>query len=154
MSATVLLKDIVDALDMQFDEMRSFLDLETGQVHTVSRDEMRAVEESDEDEEGEEDEDEETKLLKRIVWMDESILELPDKFEVNEWSIMEDFSLSVTSNRIRDDLLTAIAGKGAFRYFKDTIRRHRIEQEWYAFRDEALREIAKDWCEENHVPWR
>jgi hypothetical protein len=152
MPATVLLKDIVGALEIQFDEMRSFVDLETGQVHTVSRDEMRAAEESGEDEDDEEDE--ETKLLKRIVWMDESILELPDKFEVNEWSIMEDFSLSVTSNRIRDDLLRAIEGKGAFRYFKDTIRRHGIEKEWYAFRDQALREIAKDWCEENHIPWR
>ena len=102
MSATVLLTDIVDALQVQFDEMRSFLDLETGKVHTVSRDEMRAVEESDEgdqEEPGSED-DEESALLKRIVWLDESILELPD----------------------------TIRGSGVFRYFKDTIRRHTVSR--------------------------
>ena len=36
MPATVRLNDIVDALEMQFDESSSFLDLDTGQVETVS----------------------------------------------------------------------------------------------------------------------
>jgi hypothetical protein len=36
MPPTVLLKDIVDALEMQFDEYSSYLDLDTGKVETVS----------------------------------------------------------------------------------------------------------------------
>src|ERR1019366_4521885 len=36
MSATVLLKDIVDALEMVSDEFLSFLDLDTGEVETVN----------------------------------------------------------------------------------------------------------------------
>ena len=38
MSATVLLKDIIDALEMQFEESSSFLDLDTGRVETVPND--------------------------------------------------------------------------------------------------------------------
>jgi hypothetical protein len=67
---------------------------------------------------------------------------------------MRDFADSVESGRIREDLRNAIHGAGAFRYFKDTLRRHRIEKDWFAFRDEALAQIARDWCEENHIAWR
>ena len=36
MPATVRLKDIIDVLEMQFDESSAFLDLDSGQVETVS----------------------------------------------------------------------------------------------------------------------
>jgi hypothetical protein len=29
-----------------------------------------------------------------------------------------------------------------------------MESAWFAFRAEALAEMARDWCEENHVEWR
>jgi len=51
MAATVRLSDIVDALEMQFDESSSFLDRDTGQVETVSHELLGAAEESGEDEE-------------------------------------------------------------------------------------------------------
>jgi hypothetical protein len=66
---------------------------------------------------------------------------------------MQDFSCSVESDRIREDLLHAIHGAGAFRNFKDKLRRHCIESAWFAFRVEALRQIARNWCEENHIAW-
>ena len=156
MSATVLLKDIVDALEMQSDTLLSFVDLDTGQVETVSRDLLSEAEEAD-DEEEELDVPEwqqpEWELAKRIVFSDRFV-KLPDNFQVHEWSIMEDFANSVSSERISEDLLNAIHGSGAFRYFKDTIRRYRMEKAWFAFRSEALEEIARDWCEENEVAWR
>src|SRR5881409_2871914 len=46
MSATVLLRDIVDALEMQLDESSSFLDLDTGRVETVSNDLLGQADES------------------------------------------------------------------------------------------------------------
>jgi len=52
MRTTVLLKDIVDALEMQFDESSSFLDLDTGQVETVSHDLLGEAEETGEEEPG------------------------------------------------------------------------------------------------------
>ena len=43
-------------------------------------------------------------------------------------------------------------GAGAFRHFKSAVRRLRIEQEWFRFRESALEEIAKAWLEENGIP--
>jgi hypothetical protein len=58
------------------------------------------------------------------------------------------------SDDIRDQLSRAIHGAGAFRNFKDTVRRVGIESAWFAFRAEALREIALGWCEENQIAWK
>jgi hypothetical protein len=117
MPATVRLKDIVDALEMQFDESSAFLDLDTGQVETVSHDLLREAEDS-----GDEEPDlptwqnKEWEIAKRIVSTDR-FHELPTKFEVHEWAIMQNFSRSVESDSIREDLLNAIHGPGAFRNF-------------------------------------
>ena len=67
---------------------------------------------------------------------------------------MNDFSRSVESGGIREDLLNAIHRAGAFRNFKDSVRRHNIESAWFAFRAKALRQIAISWCEENGIAWK
>jgi hypothetical protein len=125
MSATVRLNDIVEALEMQFDEFLSFLDLDTGKVETVSQEALSEAEEPTGDEDLDLPDDEESELAKRIV-SSRRFLDLPSKFDVHEWAIMEDFSHSVKSDRIREDLLHAIHGAGAFRNFKihRSARRH------------------------------
>jgi hypothetical protein len=154
MPATVRLNDIVDALDMQFDESSSFLDLDSGHVETISHDLLREAEESGDDEEPDLPalQKQEWEIARRIV-SSGRFKELPTKFEVHEWEIMQDFSHSVEPDRIREDLLHAIHGAGAFWNFKDTLRRHGIESAWFAFRAEALKQIAVNWCEANHIVW-
>ena len=150
-AVTVQIKDIVEALLLQFDEMLSFLDLETGNVHTFMRDEIHAAEESDEDVE-DDPEDEEWNLVQRATFLDRMV-RLPDKAEVNEWSIMERFSEDVHDDDLREELLGAIRGKGAFRYFNDTVQRYDLEKDWYEFRDDSLREIAIRWCNAHRIAW-
>jgi hypothetical protein len=153
MPATVRLNDIVDALEMQFDESSSFLDLDTGQVETVSHVLLREAEETgDEEPDLPAWQEHEWEIAKRIVSTDR-FQKLPTKFEVHEWAIMQDFSRSVEPESISEDLLNAIHGPGAFRNFKDTLRRHGIEKAWFAFRTEALRQIALSWCKENQIVW-
>jgi hypothetical protein len=153
MPATARLNDIVEALEIQFDESLSFLDRDTGQVETASKELMSEAEEpGDEDLDLPEWQEQEWELAKQIVASDR-FLRLPTKFDIHEWSIMEDFSQSVKSDKIRADLLHAIHGAGAFRNFKYIIRRDGIEKAWFAFRTEALRKIAIDWCEENEIAW-
>jgi Uncharacterised protein family (UPF0158) len=153
MSATVRLNDIVDALEMQSDESSSFLDCDTGQVATVSHDLLREAEESGDEEPGlPEWQKQELEIAKRIVSTDR-FQELPTKFDIHEWAIMQDFSRSVESDSVREDLVHAIHGAGTFRNFKDTLRRHGIESAWFAFRTEALKQIAQTWCEENNIVW-
>jgi hypothetical protein len=67
---------------------------------------------------------------------------------------MQGFSHSLESDRIREDLLRAIHRAGAFRNFRDAVRRHSIELDWFAFRAKALKQIALNWCEEHQIAWK
>src|SRR5204862_5219252 len=97
MPTTVHLNDIIDVLEMQFDDFSSFLDRETGQVATVSHFLLREAQKS-----GDEKldlpawQEQEWEIAKRIISTDR-FLELPTKVEVHEWEIMQDFSHSVES---------------------------------------------------------
>jgi len=140
MPVTVRLKEIIDALEIQLEESSSFLDPDTGHVETVSNELLREANELlREAEETNEEPDlpvwqkQEWQVARRIVSTGR-FLELPSKFEVHEWAIMQDFSGSVESDTVRGDLVAAIHGRGAFGRFKDALRRHGIEAAWYAYR--------------------
>src|SRR5438093_9173263 len=137
---TVNIKDIVDALEMQFDEYDNYLDTETGEVYPVSHDALSRAEEPDPEDDPPDEKDPEYATAVLIVETDR-FLQLPTKWDVNEWEIMDDFSRAVEDTRIRQELLSAIRGAGAFRYFRDVIHRHGIQQDWYAFRTQALTDI-------------
>jgi len=157
MPATVLLKDIVETLEIQFDERPSFVDLDTGQVETVAQDLLRDAEDAESEDEELDipawQEDEWT-TAKRIVFHFDRFKKLPPKHDVHEWDIMRQFADSVQNPEIAGELADAIHGAGAFRMFKSVLRRHKIEQSWYAFRHEALEEIARDWCKDHGIPWK
>ena len=78
---------------------------------------------------------------------------LPSQFDINEYEIMEEFCEQINISGIRNELLRAISGRGAFRRFKDTIIHYNIERDWYAFRDAAYIKIAIEWCEEHHIAY-
>lgn len=152
MPATVLVDDILDALEMQSDESSSFLDLDTGEVETVSRDLLRDAEQSDEEPDLPAWQKVEWEIAKRIVSTGR-FRKLPSKFDVHEWAIMDEFSRSLNDEKVRENLLDAIHSAGAFRNFKSVLRRHRVEARWFAFRAEALKKIAVEWCDEHHIVW-
>ena len=119
---------------MQLDEAPSYLDLDVGQVVTVSENLLREAEEPGDEEPDLPDwQKDEWGIAKRIVSTGR-FRPLPTKFDVHEWGIMQEFSRSVESEEIGDELSRAIHGAGAFRNFKDTVRRRGIESEWFAFR--------------------
>jgi hypothetical protein len=142
-TVTVRPKDIVFALEMQSDESSSFLNLDTDKVETVSD---HLLHRADESVDVEPDlpawKEQEWEVAKEIVSTDR-FRQLPTKFEVHEWAIMRDFSYSVPADTIREKLLNAIHGGGAFRHFKEALRQYRMEPIWFALREEALMEIAR-----------
>jgi hypothetical protein len=153
MPAPACLDDIIEALELQMDDASSFLDRETGMVETVSGELLREAEYGDGEPPHFPDwQKQEWEVAKQIVSSDR-FLSLPTKFDVHEWEIMQDFSRSVKSDRIGENLLQGLHSAGAFRHFKETVRRSGLETAWYAFRAEALRQIAINWCEENQIAW-
>jgi Uncharacterised protein family (UPF0158) len=152
MTVQVKLQDILEGMDFQSDEQSSFLNLTTGEVVSVTDEEFRAAENDVPLEDFPEWQHDAIRIAKDIIETD-SYLQLPDRFEINEYHIVERFCLSVDDEDIRDDLCNAIRGRGAFRYFKDRIQAYGIAEEWYRYRDEALREIAMAWCEAHSLQY-
>ena len=151
MPAAVLLQDIVHAMDVPDSEWESFLNRETGETVTVSDEDRRALEEATDDLP-----EWQREILPKIREAVESdrYLQLPDQFEIDEWSIMERFARSRQNPEIAEELLDAIHGAGAFRLFRNTIDRLGIEKDWYRFRDESLKSIARDWLAGHGIPYK
>lgn len=93
------------------------------------------------------------KLAQQILDQPDNFIELPSKFAIHEYEIMERFCLSVEDEAISNTLYQAIKGRGAFRRFKDNIHRYQLAEAWYKYRDEALAEIAKSWCEQHRISY-
>jgi len=90
---------------------------------------------------------------KRVLSSDD-YLEIPSKFDIHEYEIMERFCLSIPDVEISDDLLRKIRGSGAFHRFKNAIYRYGIEKDWFKFRDEAYSDIAISWLESKGLSYK
>jgi hypothetical protein len=152
MAAVISLREVVDALEEQADESASYLDLDTGEIVLVTNEEVRVVEEGSGDEAPEWQQDGLPRV--REVLGSTRFVRLPSKFDVHEWDIMRQFSAAQEDGRVRDELSNAIHGSGAFRMFKSTLRHFNLEDSWYQFRAHALEQIARDWLEAHHLPYK
>jgi uncharacterized protein UPF0158 len=152
MTVQVKLQDILEGMDFQSDAQSAFLNLTTGEVVSITDEELRAAEHDAPLEDFPDWQHDAIRMAGEILET-EHYLPLPDRFEIHEYRIMERFCLSIDDEDIRDDLCDAIRGRGAFRYFKDRIHAYGIAEEWYRYRDAALREIAVAWCEEHGIPY-
>lgn len=165
MNVPVSLRDLVDELQILPDEGAAYLNKVTGKIIMVTEDlvamaEMDSELEEDLEEEidtdGVEDPDLETQYLeevKRILASDADYLELPSRFDIHEYEIMERFCLTIPDGKVSDVLLQKIRGSGAFRRFKDTIYQYGIEKDWFRYRDEAYKEIAVAWLESRDIAY-
>jgi hypothetical protein len=152
----VKLQDIIDEMDMQMDEYHKYLNTETGEIIAVSSEDIGIAEESDEDDDFSKYPDWQRDSINEAMdvlmnWGSDKYIELPDKWDIHEYSTMEAFCGSVDDERISNVLHSAIQGRGSFRRFKDTICRYGVETSWYRFRDETLKELAIEWCEHNNI---
>jgi len=152
MSIVVSLKDIVNALEEVNDEIHAYLNKVTGELITVTTEDLSAIEEGDD---WSDYPDWQQAALEdaRRVYESEDFIALPSKFDTHEYAIMEDFCVSIEKPRLRDEMLSRIRGSGAFRRFKDGIHYHGIQEDWYRFRQQALEEIAIEWLEDNDIAY-
>lgn len=81
----------------------------------------------------------------------ERFIEAPDKFEFHEYRHMEKFVDTLKDESDADQLWRAIKGKGAFRHFKNTADSLGLLQEWFHYRDAALKEFVINWAAANNV---
>jgi hypothetical protein len=152
MKAIVSIKDVVNAMDGLSDEHSAFLNRYTGELVTLSDEEISAAEEDDNVDEYPELQKDMIIKAKEVISSDD-YLQLPSKFDIHEYHIIEEFCCSVEDDKTRELLLDKIRGRGAFSRFKDAIHKNGIEEEWYRFRQEELKKIAIDWLEVNQISY-
>jgi len=147
MAIRLKLNDIIEGLEFQSDESSSFLDKTTGKVVLISDYEISAAEDGDPIEDFPDWEQYLVRIAKEIVDETGNYIDLPTKFDINEYSIMEKFCLSLNDSEMSDNLYSSIKGSGAFRRFKDAINEYDIADDWYKYRNDVLKEIAIEWCQ-------
>jgi len=152
MGVVLSLRDIVDAIESQMDQSASYLDPETGEIVFVTEEDRALVEEEVDDDEIPQWQREAMPKIREALESDR-FLTLPDRFEVHDWSIMERFSQE-QNDRVRQVLLGAIHGSGAFRHFRGAVERLGLLDAWYRYREEAIQQIARDWLEEHKLAYK
>ena len=75
---------------------------------------------------------------------------LPDPREINDYRIMRNFVYSLNEGDVKDELESALHGKGAFRRFKSAVHYTGMNNIWYSFRDTVYRETALKWCRKHN----
>ncbi len=151
MCCTVSLREFVGELALSGDTCRVFLNRRTGEFRPVTDDDISAVEDRDE----EDIPAWQREILPKIREALESDdwLQLPSKWDLNEYGIMEEFCGTIADETLRGDLLDTIGGRGTFGRFKNMVHRHNLQERWYAFRDAALRRFAVEWLELKGIPY-
>jgi uncharacterized protein UPF0158 len=148
----ISLRDVVEALDLQSDELRSCLDPDTGEIVTFNEEEAHLAE-SGKWENAPAWMQEHLPKVKRAL-EDDRFLELPDRVHIDEWRMMQAFAAEQEECKCRPELVSAVHGAGAFRRFKNAIQRLGLEDSWYRYREAAFEQVARAWLEENKIPYR
>ena len=155
MNTKAKLSDLIEALEFDLPEHYTRYDRETGRLVTVEESVLRDVEDGDvealatlaEWQKGEIE-------IARAILADtgDRFIDPPDKFEFHEYREMERF-IDTVEGAAAEQLWRAIKGKGAFRYFKDTLHRLGLQDQWYRYRDLAMKEFVMAWAKQNGVPY-
>ncbi len=122
-----------EALEDHSGERRWYLDRRSGEVITDLDDLARP------------DEEEDAFADDNRIWIDP----IPGR---ESYGDLEDFVECVRDPRARELLERAIAGRGAFRRFKDTLLEFpKLRAGWFAFHDARMKRRALRWLADEHV---
>ncbi|MCD7923021.1 MAG: UPF0158 family protein [Clostridiales bacterium] len=134
----IKLQQVIDAIEEADDNWTGFYDSQTGETVWL----------------GDRDFDDDYEETEELIETSENrFYRLPTKYDIHEYSIIEDFVDDLPAGAIRNELMNAIRGRGAFRRFKDGINYHGIEQQWYDYQADAYKRIAIRWCREEGLEY-
>ncbi|MCC5870871.1 MAG: hypothetical protein JJU22_00590 [Gammaproteobacteria bacterium] len=151
MSLPVKLRDVAQEMQISGDFLTCYINVKTGELVSLSEETMRYVDEEDTEWMHQWQLDE--VVVARKVLESDDYIELPESGEVDNWSLMEAFALARPNAALREQILEAIDGRGAFRRFKDLVDHIDLLDQWYAFRDAAFEEAAAEFLEFHEVPY-
>jgi Uncharacterised protein family (UPF0158) len=158
MSVEVKLSDVVAAFEEVGDGTFQYLDKRTGEIIFLTEDDFSAAESDELVSEFPDWQRESILKAREVLKSDESdeigdYVALPEKFDSDEYAIMEDFCSTYRDRQTGNELLRLSKGSGAFRRFKDAIDALGLDQQWFAHRQEKFTELAIEWLAENGIAY-
>ncbi|MCY9662661.1 UPF0158 family protein [Paenibacillus chondroitinus] len=148
----VKLDDLVGEIEMQIDDTLTFINITSGEVITLTREEYRAAEDEKPLDKFPEWQRENIEKAIRIIEDEEEIyVDFTLKNDFNEYEIIEDFIGTLEDGDIREELFVAIQGRGAFRRFKDGIIEHGVDKLWYEYKESKIKDFVIEWCKDNDI---
>lgn len=153
----VNLQKIVDELQMRFIDNTPYYNKITGKILNVNDDDFRIVEDDDFENNLNNYPEWQREHLKEVyilMYEDvENYISLPNNFDIKDSDIMEEFIETVSNENKRRQLEKCMWQKGMYRKFKDKLLQIGLEEQYYAFYDERLKEIAIEWCKDNNLEY-
>lgn len=150
-------EDAAENMEMQFEEWNSCINRKTGEFISFHDDEVGEAEECGTVQEildsGAVLDEKQAQQLFDYLTNCQDYVTLPNRNDIHEYSIMEDFIDSLEDPGQQNSLYRAIDGRGAFRMFKNEIGCLEIRQDWFDFKFQAYCEIAEEWLQDNDLPY-
>lgn len=134
----VKLQDVIDGIDMVSEDSTCYLDRETGEVLFISE-----IADNDYDDD----------ILELLKEGSDRFIEFPSQWDRNDYQTMVDFIESLPQGKEQNLLAISINESGAFRRFKYTASELGLLDDWYRFLNNAHRELAIEWCEDNEIEY-
>ncbi|WP_053365680.1 hypothetical protein [Bacillus sp. FJAT-27245] len=110
MNKPVKLRELIDEMDIQFDDEQVLLNKQTGEIVRLTADDIRLAEEEEADDDLLDWQIEDRDAAIEILEDEENYIPLPSQYDIHEYSIMERFCYSLNDDRKQDALLSAISG--------------------------------------------
>jgi hypothetical protein len=135
--------DLETAFERNAPDTESFLDLRSGEVVTVAQGAIDYAEQR-----------------AKVQTGGDAYLRVEPAASREQYKWMERFVAGVTDEALRERLVIAIDGKGAFRRFKDVLLNYPTERErWFSYRSDLLHWHMQKWLEKEQLepkeapPW-
>jgi hypothetical protein len=141
----VNLADIVTALKKS-DVMQGYVDIANGRVVLFGEDFSEDMADRDESEE---------ERLEHVFSIEDQwqqYVALPNVYD-EEKEIMRRFASDLEDADQRSVLLQVVQGSGAVARFERQLKKMLLTENWQLYMLEYLRNVARDWCEENAIEY-
>ena len=153
--SSVKLQQVVEHLEIASDEMVAYINRANGELVMIDIENSSLAEDECDDNPAHLPEWQINIVVEaKRVRADKNFTPLPGRYEINEYELMERFCRSLDDERMQNDLLAALEGRGAFARFKAFIHAENIHEDWFAFKRTSLQQIAIEFLESENIPYQ
>lgn len=152
MPIPVALAAVAEELELVSDDVYAYINRQTGELLSISVEDLATAEEEYDPEEYADWEQENLAQAGKVLDSTDFV-RLPTAADIDEWEMMKAFAEALANERQGEDLLHRIHGSGAFRRFKEGLYHHKLQEEWFRFQKQALAKIAAEFLETAGIPY-